>query len=52
MRRMSLNPGLRLALRPFASLLAFVVGLPAAILAVLCFIHGSSLLWSAGILIA
>lgn len=52
MRRMSLNPGLRLALRPFASLLAFVVGLPTAILAVLCFIHGASLLWSAGILIA
>lgn len=52
MRTSSLNPGVRLALRPFATLLAVAVGLPAALLAIICFLHGLSLLWSLGILVA
>lgn len=47
-----MNTGLRLTLRPFASLLALVVGVPASILAFVCAIHAISLLWSAGIVVS
>lgn len=52
MRQSPLNSGVRLALRPFATLLALVVGIPAALLAIICFLHGGFLLWSLGITVA